>query len=40
MALERKGERSGVFGETISALKQVPSPENLAKVTALIQGLK
>jgi Flp pilus assembly protein TadD len=40
MALERKGERSGVFGETIAALKQVPSPENLAKVTALIQGLK
>ncbi|HEY1495107.1 MAG TPA: tetratricopeptide repeat protein [Candidatus Solibacter sp.] len=40
MALERKGEHSGVFGEAISALKQVPSPDNLAKVTALIQGLK
>jgi len=40
MALERKGDHSGVFGETISALKQVVSPENVAKVTALIQGLK
>uniref|UniRef100_Q023W0 Tetratricopeptide TPR_2 repeat protein n=1 Tax=Solibacter usitatus (strain Ellin6076) TaxID=234267 RepID=Q023W0_SOLUE len=40
MALERKGERAGIFGETISALKQAPSPENLAKVTSLLQGLK
>jgi tetratricopeptide (TPR) repeat protein len=40
MALERKGDHTGVFGETISALKQIGSPENLAKVTALIQGLK
>jgi len=40
MALERKGDRTGILGETISALKQVPSPENLAKVSTLIQGLK
>jgi Flp pilus assembly protein TadD len=40
MALERKGDRTGVFGDTISALKQVGSPENLAKVATLIQGLK
>ncbi len=40
MALERKGDHEGIRGETISALKQVSSPENLARVTALIQGLK
>jgi Flp pilus assembly protein TadD len=40
MALERKGDHSGILGETISALKQATSPESLAKVTALIQGLK
>jgi Flp pilus assembly protein TadD len=40
MALERKGDREGIRGETIAALKQVSSPENLAKVSALIQGLK
>ncbi len=40
MALERKGDHSGQLGETISALRQVPSPENLAKLTRLIQGLK
>ena len=40
MALERKGDHTGVFGETISALKQVSTPDNLAKVTTLIQGLR
>lgn len=40
MALERKGDRDGIRGETITALKQVSTPENLARVTALIQGLK
>jgi Flp pilus assembly protein TadD len=40
MALERKGDHTGVFGETISALKQAGSPENQAKVSALIQGLR
>ena len=40
MALERKGDHTGILGETISALKAATSPENLAKVTALIQGLK
>jgi len=40
MALERKGDHTGTFGETISALKQVASTENLAKVAVLIQGLK
>ena len=40
MALERKGDHSGLRGETIAALKAVGTPDNLAKVTALIQGLK
>jgi Flp pilus assembly protein TadD len=40
MALERKGDHDGLRGETIAALKAVGTPENLAKVTALIQGLK
>lgn len=40
MALERKGDHTGILGETISALKQVVSPDNVAKLTALIQGLK
>ena len=39
MALERKGDHTGIRGETIAALKAVSSPENLAKVTTLIQGL-
>jgi tetratricopeptide (TPR) repeat protein len=40
MALERKGDHTGILGDTISALKQVVSPDNVAKLTALIQGLK
>jgi Flp pilus assembly protein TadD len=40
LALERKGDHSGLRGETIAALKAVATPESLAKLTALIQGLK
>jgi Flp pilus assembly protein TadD len=40
LALERKGDRAGVSGDAISALKQIPSPENLSKLTTLVQGLK
>jgi Flp pilus assembly protein TadD len=40
MALERKGDHTGLRGDTIQALKAAPSPEVLAKVTSLIQGLK
>ena len=40
MALERKGDHTGLRGDAIAALKAVGSPENLAKAAALIQGLK
>jgi tetratricopeptide (TPR) repeat protein len=40
MALERKGDHTGILGETISTLKQVVSPDNVSKLTTLIQGLK
>jgi Flp pilus assembly protein TadD len=40
LALERKGDHSGIPGDTIAALKQMPSPDNLARLTTLLQELK
>jgi tetratricopeptide (TPR) repeat protein len=40
LALERKGERTGVFGDAISALKQEPSQDNLEKLSSLAKALK